>query len=180
MTTGSLAILHVFAATLRKCSAEAHSSVSASFPDFLPMKMDHPLPLQFAAVPYRRDPEGLKILLVTSRETQRWVLPKGWPIKDLQPHQSAAREALEEAGVKGTVKKKAVGEYSYFKRMPQHFVLCSVRLYPLEVAEQLETWKEKGQRRLAWFAPEEAALRVDEPELATILRDFPARIDRAA
>jgi 8-oxo-dGTP pyrophosphatase MutT (NUDIX family) len=140
------------------------------------MKMDHPLPVQFGVIPFRREPDGLRILMVTSRETRRWVLPKGWPIKGLKPHESAAREALEEAGVVGRIGRKPVGEYAYCKRMTEHFVLCSVRLYPLEAHAQAATWKEKGQRELGWFTPIEAADRVDEPGLATILREFPAEI----
>jgi 8-oxo-dGTP pyrophosphatase MutT (NUDIX family) len=142
------------------------------------MKMDLAQPVQFAAIPFQRDAEGLRILLVTSRETKRWVLPKGWPAKKLAPHESAAREALEEAGVRGRPIARAAGEYIYFKRMRDHFVLCSVMLYPLEVTEQLATWKEKGQREFAWMRPDEAALLVDEPDLATILRDFPGLIDQ--
>lgn len=144
------------------------------------MKMDLVQPIQFAAIPFRRDAEGLRVLLVTSRETRRWVLPKGWPAKKLPPHESAAREALEEAGVIGTVSERAAGEYLYFKRMRDHFVLCSVMLYPLEVTGQLAAWKEKGQRELAWMSPDEAALLVDEPDLATILRELPGLVDRDA
>jgi 8-oxo-dGTP pyrophosphatase MutT (NUDIX family) len=144
------------------------------------MKMDLAQPIQFAAIPFRRDAGGLRVLLVTSRETRRWVLPKGWPAKKLPPHESAAREALEEAGVIGTVSERAAGEYLYFKRMRGHFVLCSVMLYPLEVTGQLVAWKEKGQRDLAWMSPDEAALLVDEPDLATILRELPGLVDRDA
>lgn len=137
------------------------------------MKMDHPLPVQFAALPYRRGEDGVRVLLVTSRETQRWVLPKGWPIKNLKPHDSAAREAFEEAGLRGKVRKKPIGEYTYFKRLTEHFVLCAVRVYPLEVMEQVDTIKEQGQRQLGWFTPEQAALLVDEPALASLLREAP-------
>ncbi len=142
------------------------------------MKMDHPLPVQFAAVPYRWIGDDLRVLLVTSRETQRWVLPKGWPMKNLKPHEAAEREALEEAGVRGRVNKTCLGEYSYFKRMPGHFLMCAVRVYPLEVREQLSQWKEKGQRRQEWFTPERAAELVEEPGLAAILKDLPSLIER--
>lgn len=144
------------------------------------MKMDHPLPVQFGILPYRREPDGLRVMLMTSRETRRWVLPKGWPIKNLKPHESAGREALEEAGVVGRVGKKPIGEYNYFKRMSAHFVLCSVRLYPMEVQAQCAEWKEKGQRELAWFTPDQAADRVDEPALAAILRDLLHLVEKPA
>ena len=142
------------------------------------MKMDHPLPIQLAALPFRFEGDELRVLLVTSRETRRWVLPKGWPMKNLKPHQAAEREALEEAGVKGRVKKTCLGEYTYFKRLSDGVVLCEVRVFPLEVREQLPRWKEMGQREQAWFAPLEAAALVDEPELASLLRDLPARLRR--
>ena len=60
--------------------------------------------LQFAVLPWRRV-ERIEIMLVSSRETGRWVLPKGWPMKGIKPHNSAAREALEEAGILGKVAK---------------------------------------------------------------------------
>lgn len=144
------------------------------------MKMDHPLPLQFGAIPYRRDGDTLEVLLVTSRETCRWILPKGWPMKSLKPHEAAEREALEEAGVVGRIGRKAVGEYAYFKRMSAHFVLCSVRLYLLEVTGQAKHWKEEGQRQLGWFTPAQASERVDEPELAAILKTLPSLIEKPA
>jgi 8-oxo-dGTP pyrophosphatase MutT (NUDIX family) len=112
------------------------------------------------------------VLLITSRETRRWIVPKGWPMKGLRDCDAAAREALEEAGVLGRVRKQPLGSYSYWKRQTGHFELCEVSVYLLEVESQLETWREKGQRELRWFTPEEAADRVDEPGLSTLIRSL--------
>ncbi|MFO1151232.1 MAG: NUDIX hydrolase [Alsobacter sp.] len=161
-------------------SIEQHFASSTRLVCTRPMKMEHAHPTQVAAIPFRWENSGVHVLLVTSRETRRWVLPKGWPAKKLRPHESAAREALEEAGVLGRVRETDVGRYQYLKRLSDRSILCSVVLFPLEVTEQLATWKEKGQRELAWTTPDAAALMVDEPDLATILRKFPGLVDRDA
>jgi 8-oxo-dGTP pyrophosphatase MutT (NUDIX family) len=128
--------------------------------------------VQYAALPYRLG-AGLEILLITSRETGRWVLPKGWPMKSKRPHAAAAREALEEAGVKGKIGKTAVGRYSYGKRLSNGAVLaCTVEVYALAVERHLNRWPEQGQRTLGWFHPSDAADLVDEPELSDIIEAF--------
>ncbi len=127
---------------------------------------------QIAAMPIRRLPGGgLEVLLVTSRTTRRWIVPKGWPIKGLTDPEAAAREAYEEAGVVGHIVKEPAGRYSYWKRMSDHFVLCEVTLFLLDVERQLPTWAEQGQRESRWFSPEDAADLVDEPELASAIRN---------
>src|SRR3954470_23354950 len=81
-------------------------------------RMHQACQIQYAALPYRRRADGaMEILLVTSRETKRWVIPKGWPIKGRRPHVAAAREALEEAGLVGRVDKEPIGTYRYNKRL---------------------------------------------------------------
>jgi 8-oxo-dGTP pyrophosphatase MutT (NUDIX family) len=133
---------------------------------------------QIAALPYRVDKNGPVILLVTSRGTGRWVLPKGWiEASDPDPAEAAAREALEEAGVIGDVYKSSTGIYTYFKLLDGGTnVLCSVRVYPLLVKRQLKTFKEAGQRIMEWFRIEEAADAVKEPELAALIRKFGAEL----
>jgi len=129
---------------------------------------------QYAALPWRTGPEGeTEVLLITSRETRRWVVPKGWPIKGLKPGPSAAREAYEEAGVRGSVTSKAVGKYAYEKLLAngrsQH---VRVFVYALQVLEELDEWPEQGQREKAWVSPAEAAERVREPKLSQLLKRF--------
>lgn len=122
------------------------------------------------ALPLRRTASGSwEILLVTTRSTKRWTVPKGWPIKKLKSHEAAAREAREEAGVVGKVKKKLVGRYLYWKRMEAEFRLCKVRLYPLRVSDQLDNWPEEKQRLRHWFSLEDASDLVEEPGLRKVL-----------
>jgi ADP-ribose pyrophosphatase YjhB (NUDIX family) len=131
---------------------------------------------QFAAVPWRRNPDGeVEILLITSRETRRWVIPKGWPIKNISSSKSAAREAFEEAGVLGKIRKRPVGVYHYDKRLKngrlQH---VRVAVFALAVESEAEAYPELGQREKAWVTPVEAARLVDEPELMVLLATFKA------
>ena len=131
--------------------------------------------VQFAALPYRFEAGELRVLLMTSRETGRWVVPKGWPIPGKKPHRSAAREALEEAGLEGEIGKKPLGAFVYWKRLEGSFVLCHVWLFPLAVQNQRTEWREKGQRELRWTPPAEAAELVDEPGLADLILTFADR-----
>jgi 8-oxo-dGTP pyrophosphatase MutT (NUDIX family) len=128
--------------------------------------------LQYAALPFRRD-VGVSILLVTSRETGRWVLPKGWPMKGRKPCEAAAQEALEEAGVVGRIERQAIGFYRYDKRLPDGSARrCTVHVYPLEVDGQRKRWREQGQRTARWFSFSEAATAVQERELQDLICVF--------
>ena len=92
-------------------------------------------------------------MLVTSRETRRWIIPKGWPKKGKSPQHSAAREAFEEAGVVGAIAKRSVGSFSYKKRLKTGgIVVCEVRVFPLEVKHQNKQWPEKQERDVKWLS----------------------------
>ncbi len=135
--------------------------------------------MQYAALPYRLG-KGLEILLITSRETGRWVIPKGWPMKGRKPHAVAAREAMEEAGVRGKVGKTALGAYPYAKRLANGAALdCTVEVYPLAVGRQMKQWPEQAERTLGWFSPVDAARVVDEPRLASLIEAFAATLAAA-
>jgi 8-oxo-dGTP pyrophosphatase MutT (NUDIX family) len=128
---------------------------------------------QYAALPWRRGGDGaLEVLLITSRESRRWVIPKGWPKKS-GPDRTAAEEAFEEAGVEGTPKRRSAGTFHYDKRLKsgrlQH---VRVLVFPLEVKSEHADWPEKGQRDKLWTTPEEASRMVDEPELRRLLARF--------
>jgi len=128
---------------------------------------------QVAALAYVGGAADTLVLLISSRETGRWVLPKGWPMRGLTGAQAAAREALEEAGVVGDVALKPIGSYAYRKRL--HYfssVSCEVEVYPLDVREQRLAWPEKAERRLVWLPPTRAAEQVAEPELRDLLLRF--------
>jgi 8-oxo-dGTP pyrophosphatase MutT (NUDIX family) len=139
----------------------------------LPAEPDREPRAQSAALPWRRGGTGLiEVLLITSRETRRWVIPKGWPIKGLKSPQTAAREAFEEAGVEGEVAKK-VGVYHYDKRLRSgRMQRVRVGVYPLKVDTEREAWPEVQQREKLWTTPRAAADLVQEPELSQILRTF--------
>jgi 8-oxo-dGTP pyrophosphatase MutT (NUDIX family) len=125
---------------------------------------------QFAALPCRKGKGGLEVMLVTSRDTGRWVLPKGWPMKGLTGAEAAAREAFEEAGLRGKVKGKPLGSYDYPKRLAcGDCVPVTVRVYRLDVTRELDDWPERGQRTRRWVTPAEAASLVAEADLAALL-----------
>lgn len=124
---------------------------------------------QVAALPLRRVNGITEILLVTSRDTGRWIIPKGWQSKR-KAHKAAAREALEEAGVTGKIKQRAIGRYSYIKRELSKHGPISVNVYLLAVRKEFKRWPEKDQRKRAWFAIETAAIEVQEPELSLIIK----------
>ena len=130
--------------------------------------------VQYAALPYRRSADGaLEIMLVTSRATRRWVIPKGWPMKGRKPHDAAAREAFEEAGVIGDVGRRSIGSYRYDKRLKGGDVVpCRVEVFPLDVKVQRKRWPEKGQRETQWFSPRRAAEAVDEAGLSGMIESF--------
>ena len=75
------------------------------------------LRVQYGALPYRFTPDAALDLLVTTRQSRQWIIPKGWPIKGLRPAKSAAREAFEEAGVRGRVGGKSIGFFAYNKTL---------------------------------------------------------------
>jgi len=128
--------------------------------------------LQYGALPFRMSGgHRTEFMLVTSRETRRWIIPKGWPKKGKSPHRSAAREAFEEAGVLGAVGRRSVGSFSYAKRLKNGgSVECEVRVFPLEVKRQRKKWPEKEERRIKWLSASKAAEKVKDPVLSKIIR----------
>lgn len=128
---------------------------------------------QVAALPWRGEGEAMRVLLVSSRETRRWVIPKGWPMKGKTDFAAAAQEAYEEAGLDGVIAEKPAGEYEYLKRLKSGAAkLVKVDVFPLQVTSEHLNWPEKGQRTLQWMTPVEAALAVQEPELRDLIARF--------
>ena len=128
--------------------------------------------VQYAALPFRRHSNSrTEIMLVTSRGTGRWIIPKGWPMKRKAPHAAAALEALEEAGVVGQIGKRPLGSFPHEKLLKEgELVICDVKVFALEVTRQRKTWPEKGKRSVKWFSRAEAARTVREPVLRDIIR----------
>jgi len=137
-------------------------------------KRKRTFPRQIGALVVRHGGSGPEVLLLTSRDTGRWVIPKGWTMPGKADHAAAAREAKEEAGVLGKVGRRPFGAYAYFKRQSDHFEVCRVTVYLMTFERQLPKWREKGQRRLAWCPAREAAEMVREPQLAALIEALPA------
>ena len=127
---------------------------------------------QSAVIPYRKEPNGLEVLLVTSRKGKRWVLPKGVVEPDLTPAVSAEKEAMEEAGVRGVIGAEPLGTYEYRKWGGT----CTVQVFAMEVEDEVPAWPESGMRRRAWLTVEEARRRVDEKDLRKIFDRFIERL----
>jgi hypothetical protein len=129
--------------------------------------------IQFGALPYRVGTHGVEILLITTRETQRWIKPRGWPMIGKKPHRVAEIEAFQEAGVKGIVKKKPIGAFPYSKIMPDGSAkLCLVQVFPLQVKLEKVKWREHKERVRAWFRAEDAAAAVEAGGLAQIIVEW--------
>lgn len=124
---------------------------------------------QIAALPYRRHGKGVDVLLITSRETKRWVIPKGWPMEGKTDWVAAAVEAFEEAGLEGNIGNQSLGTYHYMKRKKSGDVECEVTVYPLEVNELLRKWPERHERKRKWFSAKAAAKKVNEEGLKAII-----------
>ncbi len=144
----------------------------------MPAKSKQKTAFQYAALPYRIVDGQPMVLLVTSRETKRWILPKGQPERKLTPYQVAEQEAYEEAGLIGTVFKTAFGSFRGIKKLKTgKEVVCEVLVFLLEVSHQLGAWPEQNQRERRWVTPEIAADMVSEPELSQILKNFSGRFE---
>jgi 8-oxo-dGTP pyrophosphatase MutT (NUDIX family) len=124
-------------------------------------------------LPYRRveADAGLEVLLITSRRSKRWIIPKGWPIDGLAPGETAAREAFEEAGVRGRVG-RSLGNFTYDKLSHDRSSSrpCEVEVFPLAVRRQLKRWPEAGEREARWCSMDEALSIVTEAGLRDLIR----------
>ncbi|GKY88593.1 NUDIX hydrolase [Sinisalibacter aestuarii] len=130
---------------------------------------------QFGAIPWRLNDGKVEVLLVTSRISRRWILPKGWPMHGATPAEAAATEAYEEAGVTGEPSNAAVGFYSYRKDFEGDDLPVVVAMFPLRVKKVLKDWPEKGQRKRKWVSRKKAAALLSEPELRLMVRNFDPR-----
>ncbi len=137
------------------------------------MSAKHSPCVQFAALPWRRSSQGLEVLIITSRRTRRWIVPKGWPLANLNPAESAAAEALEEAGVKGRVSAQPFGSFSYDKILESGKAKrCRVMVFPLEVKTQRQKWREKKHRETKWCDIQLASDLVADRGLKRLLAKF--------
>lgn len=133
---------------------------------------------QFGALCFRMVNGAPEVLLITTRRSKRWIVPKGWPMDGKTPTEAAEIEAWEEAGVRGRIHPRCLGLYHYHKSVGKGDDLpCVAMLYALEVQDCADAYPEAGQRKRKWMHPAKAAARVKEPELAQIIRTFdPAQV----
>lgn len=126
---------------------------------------------QVGAIPVRKGEDGqLEVLLVTSRDTGRWIIPKGWTSKRMSDSKAAAREARQEGGVTGKITSKPIGGYRYRKVEPDGGRMIDVAVFLLTVKKEKSRWSEQDQRERAWFDVPTAARRVREARLAALIR----------
>jgi 8-oxo-dGTP pyrophosphatase MutT (NUDIX family) len=138
--------------------------------------------MQYGALCWRAGDDGVDILLITSRDTGRWIIPKGWPMTGLAPEAAAAQEAWEEAGVEGVMNPVCLGRYGYQKCLSVSAqVPCAVAVYGLQVVRLAEKFPEVKERTRQWFRQDIAATMVNEPDLASLIAGFvPPRQGRSA
>jgi 8-oxo-dGTP pyrophosphatase MutT (NUDIX family) len=127
---------------------------------------------QVAALPYRVTPHGYEVVMITTRDSGRWILPKGWPIKGLKRHESAETEAMEEAGLIGSAEPKPFGRFTYIKQFPKRQEKVLVDVFPLAIEKQLDDWQEKGQREVRFFNPVDAAALVSDVGVGDLILAF--------
>ncbi|WP_424979217.1 NUDIX hydrolase [Leisingera sp. S232] len=134
--------------------------------------LQRPARVQVAALCSRSGADGKEVLMITSRGTGRWILPKGWPIEGKDGPESALQEAWEEAGVKADdISPQPVGEYHFTKRHDNGTEEpVTTLIFEAEVAQLEDDYPESSERTRQWMKPAEAADLVDEPELQEILR----------
>lgn len=136
--------------------------------------LQRPKRVQVAALCYRPDETGKQVLLITSRDTGRWILPKGWPIDGLNGAEAALQEAWEEAGVKeAEIQPDSIGQYEYVKGLDSGGeVPVRTHVYLARVRSLSDDYPEAGERTRKWVTPDQGAEMVDEPGLRLILRNL--------
>lgn len=135
---------------------------------------------QLAALCYRYKNDKLQVCLVTTRNTGRWIMPRGWPTHKSTPSEGAAIEAFEEAGVKGIAHPNSIGAFSYDKPLGDSITPVMVVVYAVHVTEVLKKWPEKKERKREWMSPKKAARHMDELGARHIVANFdPVRLDIA-
>ncbi len=134
---------------------------------------------QSGVIPYRwrqaeeTHKDGLDVLLITTRKQKRWIIPKGIVEPDLSPRESAAKEAFEEAGIEGEVAERPIGNYTREKWGGT----CTIQVFPFQVTNMLDEWPEGDRRKREWLRLEDAAARVQEDQLKTLLCKLPEYLD---
>ena len=133
---------------------------------------------QFGALCYRLNDGKVEVLLITTRRSGRWIIPKGWPMDGQTPAGAAATEAWEEAGVTGKLSHQVLGFYAYDKGYGGDRMPCVVAVFPLKVKKIAKDFPEAKQRRRKWVSQKKAATMVEQPELRALIKAFDPRNQR--
>lgn len=129
--------------------------------------------VQYGALPWRRTPDGVQILLITTRHTRRWIVPKGWPDEGRDPQECAAQEAYEEAGVIGDIGQEVIGVFVHRKQLKSgQMVSCRIHVYAMEVTDLCADWAEQDVRETKWCSVDEALALVGDSGLRRIIAKF--------
>jgi 8-oxo-dGTP pyrophosphatase MutT (NUDIX family) len=129
--------------------------------------------VRYAALPIRKSRSGTEVLLVTTRKRRHWIVPKGRREKQCEAHITAANEAFEEAGVVGKIQKQPLVTFSLSQqRRKRRKRKVIVKVFRLSVRKQLKQWRERGERRLRWLTPKQAANKIRYKPLKAVLRDL--------
>ena len=139
----------------------------AAFRNYVEPVFRRPEFVQTAALCTRRGKKGIEVLLVTSLQTRRWIVPKGWPMEGRSLAQAALQEAWEEAGVRGTVAGRPGGRFAAQSGLEMP---CRCSVYRIDVSDLAGEYPEKPRRLRQWMRQQAAAEAVDEPELKAIIR----------
>jgi 8-oxo-dGTP pyrophosphatase MutT (NUDIX family) len=138
------------------------------------------LPLQVAAICYRKHGAAVEFLLVNTSRGNKWTFPKGSPEARLSHSQAAEREAAEEAGALGTIEPRHFHLYIHSKGVfwqaggIQEFV---VKAFLMEI-HQLRPGDEP-MRNPTWFSPEEARRRLAKGREVKYAHELEAVVNRA-
>lgn len=126
---------------------------------------------QVGAIPIRWTNGRAEVMLITTRGTGRWTIPKGWPLAESLGAECAAREAFEEAGVRGRIEPYSIGVFEYWKRTKKNRTFLQVTAFALHVEEVAWDWPEREERKRAWFSPEIACRLAANDELSALIRE---------
>jgi 8-oxo-dGTP pyrophosphatase MutT (NUDIX family) len=127
--------------------------------------------LQAGAIPFRLEAGILRVLLITSRGTGKWVIPKGWIEPGASAAQAAAQEAYEEAGITGFIDETPLGAFTYRKRLNSGVRKPAlVEVFALQVERQRKNWPERGERRCKWVDVPAALSLIEYPGMTPLFQ----------
>lgn len=126
---------------------------------------------QYGVIPYTTGKNGKpykKILLITSRTNGFWIFPKGNLMKNKTVYETAAQEAYEEAGIRGTVDQEHAYKSKYSHNGHKHELI----LFPMKIDDILDEWPEKHQRKRQLVTVDKALQMINLDTLYSCLKNW--------